>query len=719
MSKFFAYLAFIQVLFASIAIAHNGYGQKLEQTRIFCDWKNVSLEKAFVDIQTQTDLFFTYTYETIDNISISSKNSDLTVADMLAYLSSETGLRFKFTEDIVYVFEGAHTLGKRKHVQVPSNEALAAVIKTLDYDLIFEIQPTYRNFNRIIKGKVVADNGEPLIGASVVVKESGQGAITDLDGSFSIVIPENAASATLIISYVGFDTKEVVVTAESTVTIVLTAAKNSLDELVVIGYGKQSKAKVTGALSRQSAEQLDKYNAANFEQQLSGKVAGLQINEFGLPGTDAQIVIRGIGTLTAGNKPLIVVDGFPLTEGSSLTSINPKDIESIDILKDAASAAIYGSRAANGVILIKTKEGIAGKPQLSFDIFTGFQIADMKYEFVDAYEAAQFFTEARDWGYVSKNPATRSVTDDAATRLSKGANKRELRLNYLDPYLAGQTGLANTNWLDEVFRVAPMTNYNLSVAGGSEKTKYYISGSYFTQQGISIGADLKRYNLAFKANTELAPWLDFGISLNPSISNRNYFNNNGDWSTDPLGAVSIMYPFFKSRDDNGNLIISEQIIANTPEDGALAENVVAMLEYIKNKQNNYRVFGHSFFKFKLLKGLDFTSTLGGDYRSTFNDYFNPSFVGQYRTKAPKPAVAIETSGFNRNFQIENLLTFDRNFGNNSVNIIAGYTFQKEEGAQTTITGSGIADDNITNIALQRPQTTAVAIGLYCGMPMSC
>ena len=549
-----------------------------------------------------------------------------------------------------------------------------------------------------ITGKVTdANTGEGLEGATVRVKDREIGTFTDALGEFKLEIPDDAQ--VLVFSYVGFADLEEALSGRTRLEVSLSPKYSDLDEVLVIGYGEQSKARITGAISRINSEELNQYSGSSFDQQLSGRLAGVQVNQGNAqPGADAQIIIRGVGTLTAGRNPLIVVDGFPLTEGSSLNSVNPKDIESIDILKDAASASIYGSRAGNGVIMIKTKKGSAGKPRITVDLYTGVEQRGDKVDFVDAYDAAQFFTEARDWGYVSKNPSVRKETDDAATRLANGANKRELRLNYLQPYLNGEPGLTNTDWLGVAFVNAPISNYVMSVSGGSENTDYFVSGSYFNQEGIAIGSGFERYSGSVKVNSRLNNWLEFGISVNPSYSSQDFVRSSGDWSLDPISTTNIMYPFFSPYAEDGSIAISEQIIANTPEDGALGENLLALMTYNKSDRFFFRTFGNTFLKFNLMKGLTFKTAIGGDYRNDFYDFYNPSFIGQYRAAAPKPATASETQGNTGNYQLEHTLTYRRDLGNHNIDLLAGYTYQKENGNQTIISGSGIPDDNIPNIA---------------------
>ncbi|MDX1905996.1 MAG: TonB-dependent receptor [Bacteroidia bacterium] len=550
----------------------------------------------------------------------------------------------------------------------------------------------------IVSGQVTdATSGEGLEAVTVQVKGRQIGTFTDNQGRYSLEVPD--PMDVLVLTAVGYEKAEEPLAGRTEVDIKLVRSFSDLEEVVVIGYGEQSRTKVTGAISRIGSDELNQYAGASFEQQLSGRLAGVQINQGNAqPGADAQIIIRGVGTLTAGRNPLIVVDGFPLTEGSSLSSVNPKDIESIDILKDAASAAIYGSRAGNGVIMIKTKKGAAGKPRVTLDVYSGIEQRSDKVRFVDAYDAAQFFTESRDWGYVSKNPAVRKETDDAATRLANGANKRELRLNYLQPYLDGQPGLTDTDWLDIAFGDAPISNYVLSVSGGNETSDYFVSGSYFNQEGIAIGSGFERYSGSVKVNSRLSDWLDFGISINPSYASQDFVRGSGNWNYDPVSLTNIMYPFFSPYNEDGSIAISEQIAANTPEDGALAENVLALLTYIKSDRHFFRTFGNTYLKFHLLKGLTFKTALGGDYRYNYFDFYDPSFIGQYRAAAPKPATASETQGNIGNYQLEHTLNYKRDIGQHSLDLLAGYTYQKETGAQTVVSGSGIPDDNLTNIA---------------------
>lgn len=559
-----------------------------------------------------------------------------------------------------------------------------------------------------VKGSVVAESGELLSGVTILVTQAGakekQSSVTNEKGLFVVTGLKAGGRYNFSFSHIGFEENRLqnyLVKAgdNNSVLIRMKQAVSSMNDVMVIGYGQQSKAKVTGAVSQVKSSELNTYSGSSFALQMAGRSAGVVINDASAqPGTNPQIVIRGIGTLTAGRSPLIVVDGFPLSEGSSFNAINPVDIETIDILKDPASAAIYGSRAANGVILITTKKGKAEKLKVAFDLYAGVQERADKVEYVDAYDAALFLTEARDWGYVSKDPVNRRESDDRATRVSKGASLRELRLNYLQPYLDKQPGLTNTSWPDEVFRKANMKSYNISLSGGSAVTNYYVSANYFDQEGIVIENRLRRFSGTVKIDSKLSDRLDFGISLNPSYNIQNYFNNNSDWNNDPIGNLDIAYPFFSPYNEDGTLAISKQIIANTPEDGALGENPVALMKKTKNIRSFFRTFGNAYLSLRIMKGLKLKTMAGSDISSGYIDYFNPSDIGQYRGAAPKPAVAQESRDRSVNYITENTLNYTKSIGAHDIDLLAGFTYQKESGDSTTVIGSGIPDNNLPNIA---------------------
>ncbi|MBD0400664.1 TonB-dependent receptor [Flammeovirga sp. EKP202] len=577
-------------------------------------------------------------------------------------------------------------------------EAMTAQLKAEGYDLKrignnIIITPTAKEVQQEvrIKGQVTDKSGESIIGAAVQVKGTNIGSITNLDGEFELLVP--SSESVLIVSFVGFITKEVVVGSTTNFSIQLEDNTQELEEVVVIGYGSQSKEEVTGAISSVRSDELQNYAASGLDQQMVGKMAGVLINENNAaPGQDAKITIRGTSSLTAGTNPLIVVDGMPLSEGTSMNDIPPSSIASIDVLKDAASSAIYGSRASNGVILITTKQGYQGKTKVSFDYFTGIQQAASLVDYADAYESAQFFTHARDWGYVSKDPANRSIHDSPDVRAANGASKREYRLHYVDPYLRGEQGLTNTNWNDHLFQNAPISNYSVSLNGGNEKTSFYTNVAYMEQEGIVPTTGMERFTANLNLRTKLSDRVEAGISMNTAYS---VIEQGSSIATSNLW---IAYPFFDPYNPDGTINIGDQHEANAPEDGALQENPLALLTYTKDVMTRFRTFGNAFASVELLDGLKYKLSAGMDYNGEFTDFYSPNSIGGYRQPFPhKPAEAREINDKYFNYLFEHILTYNKVIGDHNISALAGMTMQREDGTRTRVIGTGMVDDNVDNI----------------------
>ena len=649
-------------MFSSVTLAHAVAikGQGILDKKISLQVSQMEVATVLKKIEAQTEARFVYQAEVVSDNKISLNVKSATIAEILQTI---------FGSSVSYESVGNMVV----------------------------LRQSSKADDSTVNGKVTDETGAPMTGVNVTEKGTTNGTMTDADGKFILQVTDE--SSVLVFSSIGYAAQEATVGNQSNFSISMQPDVKQLEEVVVVGYGTQVKKNVTGSISTVDADKLMSLSSASLGSQLSGISPGVVVNTpSAQPGANPQIIIRGMGTLTAGNNPLIVVDGFPLTEGSSLNSINSPDIQKVDILKDPASASIYGSRSANGVILVTTKKGKAGKPTIALDFYTGFQTRADNVKYVDAYDAATFFTEARDNGYISKDPARRSISDDRATRRAKGASLRELRLHYLQPYLDKQPGLTNTDWFGELFRKAPMSNYNLSISGGAKKNTYYFSANYFTQKGIAIGSDLNRYSSFLKLENELSDKLNMGFSLNTSYYNQTFIPTDADRDRNILGAGVIAYPFFKPYNDDGSFNISEQIRANTPEDGALGENPVATAHLVTNLNKSFRSFGNVYLEYAVLKDLKFKTLLGGDWYNLNYNYYTPSFLGTYRTPAPKPAVASETNTTNYNYLTENTLTYNKVFDKHAVNILAGYTYQAENGSESKVTGGNIADDNLQNIA---------------------
>ncbi len=334
-----------------------------------------------------------------------------------------------------------------------------------------------------VKGKVLSGASEPLQGASISLKGGAKSAITDANGNFTITVPEGA---TLIISYVGFESQQVIATDQNLLTITLQPEANSLNEVVVVGYTTQRKKDLTGAVSVISSKDIADLPVGGVSQAIQGKAAGVTVTTAsGAPGEGIAVRIRGVGTIN-NNDPLYIIDGVPTENG--INQISPNDIESINILKDAASASIYGARASNGVVIITTKKGKSGKAKLSLSAYTGVQTAGDLIKMANAKEYVTAYNTA--------------ATNDGRALIPVGM---------LDT-------LPDVNWLKEVLKPASLSNLQMSISGGNDNSQYFVSANYFTQDGLIKNSSYDRFNLRTSVTSRISKFIKFGTNVNLAYS---------------------------------------------------------------------------------------------------------------------------------------------------------------------------------------------------------
>jgi len=418
----------------------------------------------------------------------------------------------------------------------------------------------------IISGKVTADNSQPLAGVTVHEKGTGNSTVTDEEGNFQL----NVASeqAVLQISFVGFATKEVEVGNQTVVNIVLQRNISSLDSVVVIGYGTQKKSDLTGSVSSIKSSDIASLPVPDAGQSIEGKAAGVQVLSAGAPGSNVTIRVRGIGTVN-NSDPLLVIDGVPTD--IPLNTINPDDIASIDILKDASASAIYGSRGANGVVMITTKKGINGQNHLSFNAFVGVQKATSTVKMLDASQFALLNNE------MLKN------------------NNQPVYSGYAKPDSLGK----GTDWLNEMFRSAPIQSYSLSYSGGNDKANYYVSGSYLNQEGIVINTGYKRYVVQFNSNAKVFNWLKFGNTLTLNHDEK----PSGSYDIRNTMAANPALPVYNADGTYAGPVGQPQWVGDVT-------NPVALATLVQNNTKGYNILGSLFAEVTLAKGLTFKSSGG-------------------------------------------------------------------------------------------------------------
>ncbi len=501
--------------------------------------------------------------------------------------------------------------------------------------MLFSIQLVVAQ--RTITGTVTdAKTDEPLIGANVLVSGSATGTVTDFEGYFTLEVPEDAQS--LNISYTGYTTQQVSIEGGITTIDIQLESGSVLDEVVVIGYGTQRKADITGAVSSVSSEELTNTDYASTGALLQGKVAGVRVEtNGGSPGASVNIVIRGTGTF-GNDQPLYVVDGNIV---GSMDFLNPNDIESIEVLKDAAAAAIYGNRAANGVVLITTKKGQAGEIQVNFNTKWGAQSPTTTLDFLNAREYADYRNAAND-----NDGDPRAVPNDTG----------------FDPTI-------DTDWQDLSLNTALYQDHNLSISGGGENATFYISGQYLDQEGIVVDSDFKRYN--FRANSTFSKGI-FSIEENLSISRE--VNNPNTFFGRERGEIPTI-PVFNENNIGGFAGIDPVF-----HGVARGINWYGRAILNDNKFTTDRVVGSIAPSLQILPGLTYKLNLSLDYAVQHNYNFEPVFFLSTSQEASNDIARLNES-YNRflGILIENTLNYNKSFGDHNLDLLAGYTSQTGEG----------------------------------------
>ncbi|CAZ94386.1 SusC/RagA family TonB-linked outer membrane protein [Zobellia galactanivorans] len=480
-----------------------------------------------------------------------------------------------------------------------------------------------------VSGTITDTGGQPLPGASIVEKGTSNGTQTDFDGNFSLELTDG--NAILIVSYIGFATQEITVDGRDNISAALEESAAGLDEVVVVGFGTQKKVNLTGAVATMGSENLENRPVTNVSSALQGQMPGVTVlQSSGEPGRDgASIRIRGVGTMNNAN-PMVLVDGIE----SSMDDVNPNDIDNISVLKDAASAAIYGTRAANGVILITTKRGKVGKPSFSYRGYTGVQKPTYTPEFLNSYEYAKLRNE----GLVNEG-ATPQFSDSDLEKLRTGS----------DP-----VNFADTDWMDLLYRGSGMVqSHDISVSGGTENTKYLVSLGYFNQEGIVKNTNFDRYNLRVNLDTKVSK--AFTLGLNTSISQREIFRPNGDFFVYPHRTppnISV-----KLADGSWNHYFNNNPIAIIEEGG-------------KHTTKDTHVLTTLFGVFTIAKGLTLKGVLAADFNFDDQSRHTKQFTWGDGTNSGANSIENELDR-SRNITSQAILNYKEDFGAHSIDFLAG------------------------------------------------
>ncbi len=624
-----------------------------QNTRITLHLEKVTIEELFTEIESLTDFRFLYNHLKLDvDRKVAVNAEDERISDILESLFSDSNIYFKVRKKLIIL--------KKKQIEKITTSVPNIVLDNIAQQVSVE-------------GTVTDNNGQPLPGASILEKGTTNGTQTDFDGNFTLSVTDE--NATLVISYLGFSTQEIPLNGQNTISVSLEEDAAGLDEVVVIGYGGVKKSDLTGAVSSVKAEDLPEGSSPSVQSLLAGKVAGLTVNQNSAqPGGGFSVLIRGAGSVGAGNSPLYVIDGFPVTEGGteagggtynpgnrgSLNSLNTNDIESIEVLKDASSTAIYGARAANGVVLITTKRGKSGEVNIDYSTSHGLNSTEKDFDFLNASELMIAHNRDR----LERRLFNNNVFPYGDTNI-------ETLDPFVPPFSEADINAAGkgTDWFEEITRVGSILEHNISMSSGNEKSKYYLSFNYFDQKGIVKNTGLKRYTGRINLDQQIREWLDFSLSFTISnIENQN--SQLGGARNAQAGIIASAYIFpsyLPVKNEDGEFALN----LNQPS----TPNPVSLLD-IDDKTKNNRILTNAKLKAQIANGLNWTNSFGLDTKNAKRLTYLPKTT-LYGDLANGRASQQENRDYS--YLFESVLNYSKTLLSDlEVTLLAGFSYQRFE-----------------------------------------
>ncbi|TFF37537.1 SusC/RagA family TonB-linked outer membrane protein [Mucilaginibacter psychrotolerans] len=509
-----------------------------------------------------------------------------------------------------------------------------------------------------ITGKVTDENGVGVPGATVMVKGTSIAAAADFNGNYKITAPD--ANSTLVFSFLGYVSAEVAINGQTVINVQLKADTKSLNEVVVVGYGTQKRAAVTGAISTVSGKTLAQLPVAGIDQALQGRVAGLTVTNNGSPGSAPIVSIRGNSSISFGSDPLYIVDGFP----GSIGGIDPKDIQSLEVLKDASAAAIYGSRATNGVVIVTTKKGAAGKVQIDFDSYVGVQSITKRFDLLNTDQYLQY---------------------ERALNSPSAVPPRLEPANFNKPIYEGASqtfAQTNTDWQDAYFKNNQLLQqHSVAISGGNDNSHFYTSAGYFAQNGIAQGLDFNRKNFRMNSDHKIRSFLTFGETFNASVTHQRLDVPGGNRT--PITNVIRMLPYIPVYNPNnaggfqGPLNSFDGSDPTNPVEGALIN---------ENYNNGFNIRGNAFMTLKFTDWLKFTSTYGLDYGTNLNEQYTPIYNDGGTSSSPTATISKGRSSGTTTLYSQQL-AFDKTFAKHHVSGVAVYESQGTNNSSQSSSGN--------------------------------
>ena len=643
------------LLVSQITKATALHAQSVDEVFISLDLNNAKLIKAFDEIERKTEYKFTYDNLFIDkSLRISGKFNNTSVADILRFISKEAALQFRIINNNINVM--------KQEVNKPAVDKVELVTQA-------EIP---------ISGKVTDEKGEGLPGVNILIEGTSFGVVTDAEGAFRLDVP--SSESVLQFSFIGYITQRITVGAQTTVNVVMQSDVTALNEIVVIGYGSEQKALLTGSIGTVKSDRIKDLPVPSIDGALQGQVAGVQISQnSGTPGGGMSVRIRGISSIGSSNQPLYVIDGIPVTTGdyaqvgyegqgiNALSDINPNDIESITVLKDASAASIYGARGTNGVVLITTKRGKEEKSSINFNAYYGVQQAWKKLNMLDA----------RQWMEYRNDLSPGSFTPEQMNNIA-----------------------IDTKWQDEIFRTAPISNYELSTTGGSNKTKFFISGNYFDQDGTVIGTGYKRANGRINLDHQLSDKLTIGTSFGLTYTKTNRVE--GDQTTHgplPNGiSTPAIFPVYNNDGTYNQL--------------GPYSNAVSIANEAINENFSLRTLGNIYGEYQIIPGLIANTKWGVDFYNLREHAYESTKTVQ---GAKFNGLGFETYTNVSNFVSNNTLRYQKTWDRHNMELMGGYSFEKRQTRTSFIRGQDFADPSLQYLNSASTIVSASSSGLDEGI----
>ena len=665
------------------------------QNKITLDLIEVKRSEALFQIAQKGNLEIAFNPGLIDNETLSITDNNITIADALKAALHGSNYESVITQ------RGEIVLREKEKETVVELE---------------ELQTT-------VTGRVTdSETNEVLVGVTVVVGGTNVGTTTDTEGNFSLNVPDDGE--TLVFSYVGYVSQEVSIDGQTEINVALVPDVAMLDDVVVVGYGTQQRREVTGSVSSIRGEQVRGTASPSFENAMQGQVAGVEVAESsGEPGAAPQINIRGVGSISAGNNPLYVIDGVPISLNfgqqdqiasqrasfqpprvNPMASLNPNDIESVEVLKDASAAAIYGSRGSNGVILITTRQGSYDTaPQINVRSSVGVQSVFNLPELMNSEELIEYTKDARNNTYIRQqdptNPDSQFYNPQFDPDTNAGREESGATGNHLIPEAYVNWDGTDTDWLDLVLDNGTTQNYDMSISGGSENVRYAVGGGFSDQSGIIEGSGFSRYSLNAKLNADLSDRIQIGLGINAAFNEHVRQQAGAPYFGTPPGIIysamtqsPVVDPFnedgtYRQTDGSHNDLGGAMTTTNHP---------LAIRDFIDEQIDNNRIFGNVNANYLISDNLNFRTMVGYDVDNYQRSFFQGTQLS-VRGGAPQP-FGQSSSAQSVNWLWENTLDYQTDISENqSINILAGFTAQRQNDERNRVVAENFPDDQVKTV----------------------